>query len=274
MVLETYRLLALDLDGTVVTREGTIPESVVSGLNRLRRQGLRVVVATGRSYPSTRPFTGVLPPDTPLAVCNGALVRQGEEIWHKYSLSPQNLAVPLELMRRENLAAFFITADRIYVNRSDPQVLALSEALRLEFPLLPDCRDLNAGELLGVSFMVAAEKRPALYQTLHRHVNGTLRLTLSGEVFVDVLHPGASKGQAVASIARRWSVSRRQVCAVGDGLNDMDMIEFAGLGVAVANADPELKQVARRVTKGESHRGALELIHYLETGDEGCWRHE
>lgn len=272
MAAGTYRLLALDLDGTIVDAEGKIPEPVAQGLNRLRNRGIRVVVATGRSYPSTLPFARILPPDTPLIVCNGALVRQGEETWYEYRLGPEALRIPLSFMAQEDIAAFFITADRIYVNRPDPQVQALSKALALEFPVLPDWRDAERMELLGISFMMPAEKRPRLYGALRQHLNGHFGLTLSGEVFIDLLHPRSSKGQAVAAIARRWSVSRQQVCAVGDGLNDVDMIEYAGLGVAVANAVPELKKVARRITRRENHLGTLELIHYLETGEEECWR--
>src|SRR5208282_470740 len=102
-----------------------------------------------------------------------------------------------------------------------------------------------------------------LVAELGRALGGDLRITSSGNQYVEVAHPEGTKANAMCILARHWNVSLFQIMAIGDNFNDMEMIASCGVGVAVANSPPALHAAARYVCKREAAEGVVEALRLL-----------
>ena len=101
--------------------------------------------------------------------------------------------------------------------------------------------------------------KPLIYQ-LMKLFPGQLYATSSKPGYVEMMHPAVNKGQALAFLADKLKINQNEVMAVGDSLNDIDMLKFAGFGVAMGNAAPEVKAAAQAVTRSNNEDGVAEAI--------------
>lgn len=259
------RLLALDLDGTLVADLHTIPARTRAAIQAAAEQGVRVVIATGREYGITRKFVDMLGLTTPIICYQGAWIydpQTGRSIGNEGL--PVDLAHELiDLARARRLMLNLYIDHKAYVEN-------LTEAGRAMFgnlgtPLL-EVKDLKAAVITspvkGLIFhpaqgagLVVAELKAAL--------NGRLNVFRSLDTLIEITAPRVSKGHALAVLADHYHITRDEVMAIGDHDNDIEMIAWAGLGVAMGSASEGARAAADVIAPPLDQEGAAWAIEHF-----------
>ena len=250
--MSRWKLFAFDLDGTLLAQDHSLPQEVASWVRRLAER-TRVTLATGRSLASSRPYLRRLGITTPAILYNGAVVIDPtSEKPLLVRRIPKQLALKvLEVVRG------FPVYPQVYRTVEDPWIDVAEIAPPIQKFLakegLParEVGDLRkAVSQAPIKFLIVGEPGvlPALEQALRSEVPEVSVVRLETE-YVEVLPPGVSKGEALAWLCKRLGLPLEKVVAVGDQLNDLSMIELAGLGVAMAHAPEGVKAKADKVVE-------------------------
>ena len=263
-----FDLGAFDLDGTVLRRNLRITRKTVSALQDLRERGMRLVVATGRRFEDAREHAGRLgfTDDDPVICYGGSMVRtiEGETLLHRKL--PRALGVEvLEWADSRNLHARIFVDGRIITSPDTPAAL---EHLR-SYPE-PDVSIVDSpadwlrdgGEeptkLVIVDF---PDDIGGWLEEAQKTFSGRLFVTRSLPHYVEVGGLEGTKSKALGFLCGRWGIERERVLAFGDADNDIDMLRFAGHGVAVGGMTDEVRRVADAVAPPVDEDG---VASYLE----------
>lgn len=274
-----YRLIALDVDGTLLDSSGSVPPRVRQAIGRVRDAGGVVTLATGRRYAPTKAIARDLGLDAPLIVHNGALVRDpaGDAILYHRHLDRGPASMVVERSREAGCVTFVhsnaFAGELVYYD-TDPADRAVPHYFSRNDPryvLTPDVLShLDRDPLRVVAFGggPAAER---LRDALAALSLPDYRVIFWPEAFpgvwiVEVFHPEASKGAALAMLAQRLGVPREAVLAAGDHINDLEMLAYAGLGVAMGNASPEVVAVAGHLAPTNDQEGLADVLESLVLG--------
>jgi len=268
-----HRLLALDIDGTILGPDREVSDTTRKAIGEALRRGLRVVLCTGRRYRSALPIARSLGLPGPIVVHNGALVKdtaRGTTIEATY------LAVELQAEIRAVLRSH--GAPLVYVDGwPEEDVLTESQgrihphqAGYLDFygSLCRRVPDLDAAPRADAVMMsVVADAaaiealRPRALRALGARVRAhALQNPDSGAHSLEILAPGTGKWPALRRLAEAEGIAPHEIAAVGDDRNDVDLVENAGLGIAMGNAVAEVRAVADLVVSGNDRDGAAEAI--------------
>jgi 5-amino-6-(5-phospho-D-ribitylamino)uracil phosphatase len=271
-----FRILALDVDGTLLDRDGTLRPRTAIALARAARSGIRPVLCTGRRYRRALPVAELLRLDTPLICNSGALMKDpcGHRTLWRADFSPELLAEVIAVFRAHREPAVSFTDrdpegfDFIVTNHVTGRV-HFDEFVTLNHPhgeVDPRWQDRLCSSphfhlcALGtrLEMLVFQEAiRSALPGRVQTFVQKSPRY--SGTM-CEVLRPDASKWSAVLHLAELWGVDTAEICAVGDDMNDVPMIVGAGLGVAMGHAPPDVLAAADFITADFDHDGLATLI--------------
>jgi Cof subfamily protein (haloacid dehalogenase superfamily) len=265
----TYRLIALDLDGTTVETGREPSPQVLRALAQAQACGVRVVLATGRAFDSAREYAAALAVKGPLVCLQGALVREqadGAETLLADCLPEEPLRDVIEFAGERDLEFTLYTEDAIFVSR----MVSSRDYYDLWFSLpvhrVPDLAKAastlyeDGVPLVKGLFIGQPAGLGSLEADLIARLQGRLEVTRSHANFLEVLAPGVSKARAVAFLAERYEIARHETIAVGDSENDISMIRWAGLGVAMANARPDVRASADWIAPSVSDDGVADVI--------------
>ncbi len=276
--LQDYDLLAIDLDGTLLDCQHALPPENRAALHRAHQAGCKIVLCTGRSFTETRPVLAEIGLDLDATVTVfGALVTDVAS-----GRTLERTAIPLDVahavtewFQRRGFPVLWLTDPNEagtdgYVlagSRRHPGVdawIARSPCVVEDVARLP----INAAAPLRISII---EERDVLAE-----VSARLREDFDGRLTHNVLHappyrislietfaPAVNKWFGIEKLCRRWGVDVTRTAAVGDDVNDVEMIRRAGLGVAVANAQPVLRDIADWVVASNDECGVAGLIAEL-----------
>lgn len=263
------RLLVVDIDGTIAGKSNNIRETVKQAIFAAQSRGVQVAVATGRMYRSALRFHRDIGSNLPLISYQGAWIQDpaSQKMLRHQPLSKQTALELLEHFQEPHLRSllsvnFYINdqlyvpeitaATRLYAERSGIQPIAITD-LRRDIPgeptkVLALCE--NPGVLDGL-----------LSSMRERYTPAELYLTRSVATFFEATHPLVNKGAAVQYIAEDLlGLQPENVMAIGDNFNDVEMISYAGVGVAMGNAPSEVKAGANWVAPDVEEDGVAAAI--------------
>jgi hypothetical protein len=270
------KLLVLDIDGTIAGLSNDIRESVKQAILAAESRGVKVAIATGRMYRSALRFHRDIGSTLPLICYQGAWIQDPatQKRLRHLPLSKQTALQLLDSFEEPHLRSllsihFYIDdqlyvpeiteATRIYAERSGIQPIALQD-LRRDLPgeptkVLALCE--NPGVLDGLLSSMRLRYTPA-----------ELYLTRSVATFFEATHPLANKGDAVQYLAEEFlGLQAANVMAIGDNFNDVEMITYAGVGVAMGNAPEGVKATANWVAPDVEEDGVAAAIEQFVLGD-------
>ena len=245
------KMIATDLDGTLLRSDKTISERSKGVLSRCRSAGIKVVYATGRG-PSARRIAPDELFDSQISM-NGAVARIGNEIIHRRLIPYESARQVLLACHRRGLIAASEANDIHYTNfdlaKKWPGFKGEDFKI-VDFSL----HDIDAEKLY--SFV----NNPEDLAVIKNSVPDDLYLIATQDGFIQVMHKEASKSKALMELARIWGIDKAEILSFGDDLNDIDMLEYTGIGVAMGNAVDEVKSAADFVCDSNDDDGLAKWI--------------
>ena len=283
MTRTNVRLIALDLDGTLLDSRGHVSERNRRAILDARGRGVHVALVTGRRFRDARPVALELGLDVPLVAHNGALTKHARTLE-----TVAAVLLPLDAARETLRVARSHGADALVSDDPEGAGLLVYDHIDADDRPLAEyiewSRRIHGEEAarairqvasleeyldhapVHITFSGTQEKTERLAEALARELGASVKLmtTVYPRIdfgLVDVIHPEVSKGTGLAAIADELGVAREEVMAVGDNLNDLEMLEYAGTGVVMANAEQTLRERGRfHTTATNDEDGVAEAI--------------
>ncbi|MGC9467815.1 MAG: Cof-type HAD-IIB family hydrolase [Anaerolineae bacterium] len=257
------RLVAFDLDGTLMGSDQQIRPAVREAVALTLEKGVTVTLATGRMFSATVEFAKRLNITAPLICYQGGWIQAiGAEVLHRVPLSGELAREALFVGRSHDWHTILYADGELYIDALR-HPLSFYEALLGPHPqVVPNLtRVLAAHTADKVLFVAEPNEIPNMNEVLVGRFGNTLEVVQSHECFIEVVPRGVSKGRALAWLADYKGLTRNAVLAAGDQQNDLSMIQWAGVGVAVDNAVEEVKQAADWIAPSVDEDGAAAILY-------------
>jgi Cof subfamily protein (haloacid dehalogenase superfamily) len=261
-----WDLLVCDLDGTLVGKFEPLDPPLVKAFHRARERGLLISIATGRMPPGAERFRDELGITEPCIFYNGALVRDHDAGRDLFSLTlPRGiLGRAYEVFANAPVHPLFYRDDRLYCLEETFPVLEYAEEQQIRLEVIPDPDDfLRLGGFVKSLFIGHPATLPVVRGELEPVARPEARLVMTRADYLEMIPAGASKGVAMRHLCEYLGVPLARVIAVGDQENDLEMLEAAGLGVAMPDAPERVRVAAGRVVPPAREGGLLALFRDL-----------
>jgi Cof subfamily protein (haloacid dehalogenase superfamily) len=258
-----YKLIAADLDGTLMGQDAIISPRVKDALRQAMEKGIKFTIATGRTFDSALLFAQELGINAPLICYQGGLIKDhlnGQVIFQ------QSLPLPLarELIRftqQRELHLNVYLDDRAYVERMTPEARYYTGIAKAPvYPIGDLLAFLNRDPMKFIIVLCDDGATEPLIAELGALFAGRMRFVRSYPRFVEGIPLDVSKGHALARLADHLGLSLEETIGIGDNDNDLELVERAGLGVAMGNASPAVKAAADYMAPPVDEEGMVEVI--------------
>lgn len=252
------RLVVSDVDGTLVTRDKRITPRAMAAIEAMKRAGVHFTIMSARPPHGVRRLVEAMALTGPIGAVNGgALIRGDLSIMEKLYLPEDAARDSVAFLRRNGIDAWLFTEAEWFLR--DPQGAHVDHEARtlgMGFAVVADFDDAHYAHALKI---VGASHDHALLAELEGELatlmGSRASATRSQAYYLDVTHPDAVKGNGLVGIARLLDIPAEAVMAIGDGINDITMLQRAGFAVAMGNAPDLVKGHAAVVTDDNEHEG-------------------
>lgn len=263
------QLLVLDIDGTIAGQSNDIREPVKQAIRSAQAKGIQVAIATGRMYCSALRFHQEVGSTLPMLAYQGAWIQDPatQKIYQHLPVSRTTAEQLLDHFETEPLRSLlsvhFYINDQLYVREVTPETKLYAK--RADIQLIP-VGDLRKTLSTDPTKVLALSDDTAIIEQLlgnlrTKYTPAELYLTKSVATFFEATNPAANKGMAVRYLAEELlGLSAQNVMAIGDNFNDVEMLEYAGLGVAMGNAPADVQAIAQWVAPSVEEDGAAVAI--------------
>lgn len=261
----TYQAIAFDLDGTLLSGQGTILESSKQAIQVARQKGLKIFIVTGRHHTAVRPYYAELGLDTPVICCNGTYLYdfKQDKVLFSRPLTSQQAQYLIETAKEQSIHVSVYIRDAMtyevlntHFSKFLHWVNSCEEAVR------PDVRQVeNYQQFIddGTTIWKVLISDPDLAK-MQNFVDKLPLDQFSAEWSwvdrVDITAQGNSKGSCLAELLKLENIDPQNVIAFGDNFNDISMLEFVGMGIAMGGSEPEVKQSAK-MTIGSNNENSI-----------------
>lgn len=265
-----FKLLAIDLDGTLLTSQKSVTDSTRQALLRAYATGIDIALASGRSLPSVLQVMdelGLSGPRCWAIACNGALVRHRdpEATLAACMLEHEDILTLSQFGRDMQLECYQLDGRQLVAGKPvPPDAGALRFSRMPVVSLPPGWEDVTRRQTPKMMFV----EDGALLDTLAARIPSSLtqhyHFVRSEPHFFDIMRRGVNKGAACKTLADHLGVTQAEILALGDEENDREMLDFAGMGIAMGNASPSIKMLADAITASNDDEGVrLALERYI-----------
>lgn len=264
-----YKLIAVDLDGTVLNSNVEVLPSTVEAVRFARRKGVKVVISTGRIVGEAAQFAREIGASSAMITSGGAAISDPKNIKDVYEWT---IPVPLsarimKVLERRPISAMIYVGEHLYMTSySDAQ---FKKSRRVEGYWSSRIIEDNLSERivrdkLGVCKIFARGDINILADALCQfNFLPGIHITRSAEDNFEIMPAGVNKGRALRQLADLMGISMEQVIAIGDSDNDSEMLHAAGMPVVMANGDDAVKQIAKYITSSNDEGGVAQAIYHL-----------
>jgi len=243
-----YRLVFCDLDGTTMTFEHIVRPAVREAMQAVVDAGRWITVSSGRGFQLLKPFLDQVVINAPLVCCNGGLIVEPSTREVLY-VRPMPLPMARDIVRwcqQQELEVWVYLDDletMLEYRPAEPGAVLRRDGAIVRQVTDP-IAELTSPPHKLIVLPASLEGMPAVIARLQEHLGDQARVMASSPRVIEVVLPGISKAAALARVADRLGVKREETLAIGDGDNDVDMIEWAACGVAMGNATPRARAAA------------------------------
>lgn len=260
-----YKLIFVDLDGTLLRDDKTISQNDIEAIRLARQRGLRVMIATGRPTKGAERYLNAIGYDDGdlLISNNGASILSLPDFEIK-DLKPINVGDHRyidKFLSEQGLEHYSFDTTACLSERLHEFTEWEKQANGIEIKLVDFSKLEENRQLLKIMAFGQPQEIEAAMQAVPKRISQNYAVVRSADILLEFLHPLATKGNAVKTVAGWLGVKREDVICIGDSGNDLDMIEYAGLGIAMGNATPEILAAAEKITDSNEESGIAAAIN-------------
>lgn len=258
-----YKMIAIDLDGTLLTDELAVSSNTMTAIRKSVELGVVVTIATGRMYPSAQRIALELGLDAPMITYQGALIKSatgGEAL--RQRVVPFEIAQKcIHIAAEKKMHIQVYQDDVLYSAVENDKVEAYSKEVGVGFEVEPDLLKLAKDGFMKLLFIDEPEALDLLQDELKTLLGDEACIEKSKLRYLEVTHPDANKGSALLHLAQQLGIDRSEIIGIGDNHNDAELVKSAGFGIAMGNAVAELKELADYTSLSNNEEGVLHAIN-------------
>ncbi len=258
-----YKLVAIDLDGTLLNENSIISKANIEAVKSAVKQGVKFVVATGRDKKGIKPFMELLDFNNHFILYNGSMIYDSEvdNYIERYDMNFSEAEKIYNYGVEINATVVVWADEKHYTNSRDSKIIQYYENLNKEdFIELKSLKDIEHLKIQKVLYSDNADRMLEIFNELGNQVFDECKFELSFAEAIEFYSKECSKGKSVLKYAELHGIKAEEIIAIGDSMNDLSMINVAGLGVAMGNATDLVKSKADFVTKSNTEDGVAYAI--------------
>lgn len=256
--------MGLDLDGTILSATLQLDPRDVKAVGRIMQAGIKIVACTGRPFPGALPWVKRIGLEGPIICYQGAQVRtfSGEMLLDQGIKHDVAMEV-IVFSRERDLHVQAYADDKLLVERDRPEAHEYADHAGMEIHVVADLGKAMGPTTPKLVIVAKSEVLEALLPEVRRRWEGRLNAATSMPNYLEFTAIESDKANALAFLCEQLGIRQEETVAVGDGRNDVSMITWAGLGIAVEGSEPEVIAAADRTIPGPGHGGIQQLADLL-----------
>lgn len=268
-----YKMIAMDMDGTLLTTDKQVSERSKEILQKAADAGIKLVICTGRIFTSAWEFAELIGTVAPIIASNGAYIREKDrdEVIYMKNLQKDEIFKAVQIVKKHGFYPHLFSSDTIFTEKLfftshvyDKQNQSLPKDRQVKIVVTEDLEKVieeNYEIILKIVIVSEMDEIEGLSK-LRSEISKELDVSIvsSAENNCEIMSKGISKGNGVKILGDIYGISPEETMCIGDNENDISMIEYAGLGVAMANASDALKEVANYITDTNDNDGVAKAI--------------
>lgn len=262
MDLSQIKMVVTDMDGTLLNSDHQVSDQFFELFKKLKERDILFVAASGRQYHSIVDKLSSIKDDIIVIAENGGLARKnGQEL---ISTPLQNGAknTILEVLEKiPNIHPVLCGGDKAYLLGTSDEFVDKLKEYYTEFEILDDLRSFD-GEILKIAIYHFENSEKFIYPAV-KHLEGELKVKVSGENWVDISSPNANKGFALEKVQKMYNITPKETMVFGDYNNDLEMLSLADFSFAMENAHPNVKNAANYSTLSNNEQGVEHILRQL-----------
>jgi len=255
--------MAVDIDGTLLNSLGELTEETRKAIKSGIEGGLIFTISTGRPLQGAEYLNEVLNLDLPYITYNGAMVIMGKskEILYEQNLSSEDANRIIDLGEKYGTTIIIWADNKLFVTELNERVQKYKKISKVEPIVTGDLHKLIKAGVTKILWYDEIVKIESFQSEIGKYLNDSVNFYTSRPMFLEFVDKKASKAIAMEKLGEHFGIKRSEMIAVGDGYNDLSMIEYAGLGVAMANAKDAIKEKADFITLSNDEDGVAHVIN-------------
>lgn len=245
------KLIATDIDGTILGADFEFKQSIKDCIKKLQAKGIKVVLVTGRMHCAAAKIAEELEITTPIVSYQGGLVKEihnEENTLYQSDVNPETAKLIIKWARENNVHINLYMNDVLYVEQDNETIQRYTKARFIDYKVcsFDDLEINNVNKILGIDFTDAERVTSWVNELKEKHPN--LYIVKSTPYFCEIAENTATKGCAVEFLQNLWGIKKEETLAIGDQDNDIELLNSAGVKIAMGNASEALKQCADYIT--------------------------
>lgn len=264
----SIKLIAIDIDGTLLNSQKQVTDEVKNALKAAEAQGVKIVLCTGRPLPGVEDLLeelDLLGENDFVITYNGSLVQKtkNKEIISSYQLTYDDYLDIDQLSRKLKVHLYSETEDTMYTSNRDISKYIIFETALINMPLKYRTQEEITSDL-NIIKMIMIDEPDFLDEIIPKIPQSfwdNYTIVKSLPHFLEFMHKEVHKGVALERLAKHLGLQREEIMAIGDNENDLTMVDYAGLGVAMENATENIKKAADVITASNDENGVAEAIN-------------
>jgi Cof subfamily protein (haloacid dehalogenase superfamily) len=263
--MPSYKVLFLDIDGTILTPDDTIEESTKRAVKQVKQKGLEVFLATGRPLHEIREIGQELEIESFIGYNGAYAVHKGKDVFIE-RMDAEMIQLFLNIAKDKDHEAVMYTNEKNVLTSNESQVMNdFIQHFHLKHNVLYQSEYID--QILGVSLLNLGKNDVALYEEGNNIHLSSINVAGFKEHSYDVIRDEVNKGFAVQKVVDLLGFKPEEAIAFGDGMNDKEMLSLVGAGFAMGNAHPDLFQYAKYKTTDVENSGVFNGLKSLELVD-------
>jgi len=268
-----YKLICIDMDGTLLNSNHKISEISKTSIRKARDMGIHVVISTGRTYDDAVAYSDLIGINSPVIACNGAIIKEkyGDDVIHKSVINEELCKELLGIFKIYNVKPIFNSVYKIHCGDLKLKIAMeylkirgfMNRTVKLDYIKNEgkwfDVFKNEKNNIIKCEIINTNKKKLDKLRKELENVSG-IEITSSSNHNIEITKNGASKGKAIEILANYYNIKKEEIIAIGDSDNDLSAIEFAGMGVAMGNANESVKKKSNFVTDTNDNDGVAKVI--------------
>ncbi|WFA10218.1 Cof-type HAD-IIB family hydrolase [Tissierella sp. Yu-01] len=260
-----YKLIAIDMDGTLLNSKKDLSSRTIKAINKAKDRGVNIVLSTGRLLSSAQNYANKLQLENHIIACNGAIIadKSGNIIYSK-PLQMNKVEKIMKLGKKYSIYNHFYDSKTLYSSVYIKEVIDYyaTRDSNIEYKILENENDIYKQKDLNAYKFLFIDDDINNLNKLQEELNGLpeISITKSWSNNLEVMDKDTSKGIGLEFLCNQLNIHKEEVIAIGDNENDLSMIKYAGLGVAMGNAEDIVKSHADYITSTNDEDGVAAVI--------------